>query len=247
MGVEYRHYLVPRPSNFMPAAEQLAGFINALAAERWILTPDSAEFGKRTNVNVPRESAATGATISHRQRERKPAPFPLTVAALEPLIDRHTRLLWHFFDPTTCRLQHPLTPIDRLPFDETYYDIGFEWSPSLVYRQSECIDPFDKTTCSCGTELAFEDETAPFYSSFIQARCPKCARSTDVSTWRALYHDGLTGEETTVSGGATSRFVLIVDCGKGFPADGPMALKPGLVAAFRNALRCDCYEIGDFY
>ena len=36
MGVEYRHYLIPKPNDFMPKPEDLERFIGRAAAENWV-------------------------------------------------------------------------------------------------------------------------------------------------------------------------------------------------------------------
>ena len=116
-----------------------------------------------------------------------------------------------------------------------------------MYRMSECIEPYDRTTCECGTNLVAGDADTPFYTKLIHAVCPSCGRLVDVTHWPAVIRDGFTGEPHAVSGGATSRFALSIDCGKGFPSETPMRVVSDLADLFKRVFGCECYEVGDFY
>ena len=248
MGVEYVHYLSPRPNQFVPTAEQLHNFINELRVGRWILTPDDGCFSSRSMNGIPSTATASGAVMSTVQGKRVAAPYPLSIEVLRSLMAGQLRLEWPINNPVLSMLRYPLAPLDRMPIEEIYYDIGIQWSPQFVYRMSECIDPFEKAMCVCGASVAAEDDLSnPFYASLIHTTCPQCGRPVDVSSWPAVTRDGLTGEPGTVLGGATSRFAFVVDCGKGFPSEGPMHFIPDLVNTFQRIFGCDCYEIGDYY
>ena len=51
MGVEYCHYLIPRPNSFRPSADQLANFVETLANEKWIAVPGSEVFKKMAAID----------------------------------------------------------------------------------------------------------------------------------------------------------------------------------------------------
>src|SRR2546425_8952505 len=59
MGVEYCHYLIPRPNSFRPSAEQLAGLVEAWAKDHWIAAPGADALKKMALIDeMPYEEAA---------------------------------------------------------------------------------------------------------------------------------------------------------------------------------------------
>jgi len=71
----------------------------------------------------------------------------------------------------------------------------------------------------------------------------------------ATLRDGASGTEARVTGGAVSRFAIVINCGKAFAIerDGatgtPMAVRalPRFVQLCEGALDVELYEVGDFY
>jgi len=52
MGIEYCHYLIPRPNNFRPSAQQLATLIESLIEDCWIAAPGSAALKKMAIIDA---------------------------------------------------------------------------------------------------------------------------------------------------------------------------------------------------
>jgi hypothetical protein len=251
VGIEYCHYMLPRPNSFLPSAQQLASFIEQLLEQRWV--PRSAVFR-----GMPKRVFGVPVVdICHEFGKRERPPVPLDAQAIEPLMTQNTRLTWEIVGPREPELRYPMMPVDRvsetLPSNEIYYSVVLEWSANYVYRVSGCVEPFESTHCSCGNELVFagdEEEKIRgrnlFQVDMIRAICPRCGRSIDVSDWPAVVRDGMTGNEAEVPGGATSRFALVIDCDKAYPSDSAMHLDPDLAALFCTTFGCDGREIGDF-
>jgi hypothetical protein len=157
-------------------------------------------------------------------------------------------MTWPIDNPELSGLKYPLTPVGRVELEEAYYELGVAWSPLLVYRMSECIDPFDSTQCSRGADLEANDDKNPFYASLIHGKFPDCGKAVDLSKRPATIRDGITGEERKLAGGATSRFAFFVDCGKCYPSkESPLRLERALAKLIRDVMDCECDEIGDFY
>ena len=242
MGAEYCHYLIPRPNDFLPSAPHLASFFDQLITHRWLPSPTSPAFGKRNDhVNAM-------AYIAHQSHKRQPVQFPLTPKALEPLLQKNTRLTWEITNPPALDLKYPLAPTDRWidlysNLDEIYYSIVFEWSPNYIHRSDNCIQPEFPLHCTCGLDLEFEgdDEESVLGRNLFNNLI------IDVANWPVKIVDGVTGEPNNVPGDATSRFALLIDCSKACPSKSHMHLHPDLTALFFNTFHCDAYELGDFY
>jgi hypothetical protein len=132
--------------------------------------------------------------------------------------------------------------------DETYYDVEIHLSCDYVYHCSELIDPFDDIRCMCGESLEYDNNDRVFYASRIKYRCPRCARDFDVSEKPATVRNGRTGEKSTVPGGTSYRFALVVDCGKWLPTRSSVInLHPDLVELCQSELQHSFYEVGDYY
>jgi len=245
VGVEYRHFLLPRPNRFLPTAAQLETFLKRMIDARWL------------PVELPSSEVNRSYRFrAHRAREHLALDAMPSAASLAEWLDRDTKLVWSIGQFSHFSLNYPLTPLDRWQnLDEMYYDMVIEWSPDYIYRLPDGIDPFDRVVCPCGASLEIDDSELHieepvrdlFYTSIIRASCPACGRQADVSDWPAVVRDDKTGILNVVPGGATSRFSLIVDCGKGYPSSNRMELKPEIVALFRETFGCDSYECIEYY
>lgn len=226
MGVEYRALLLPPSSGFRPSPAQLAALVEALTADAWIAGP--------------------GELLRERHGETEPMPEAPDAA-------------WFAELPPECVLRWAFERLDeddevQYPFDiepgeEVYFDIELALSDDFVYRTNEGIDPFATTQCRCGTELARYDDDDPLYDSARIARvCPGCGAAVDPSSWKADVRDPFTGQERSVPGGATSRFAVVIDCGKALPSeDDAVPVAPELIATCRRALGVELHEIGEVY
>jgi hypothetical protein len=226
MGVEYKHYLIPKPNSFRPDPEQLTHFISSLAMNKWI--------------------PSSGASVRTSEGVGK-APFPISADWLRGVWDKDVLLSWPVESLAQAQLKYPL---ERLawPAEETYYEFQIHWSRDYVYHVSELIDPFDDTRCKCGEELGYEEQAHIFYDGRLKLNCPRCGVAFEASDLPAVVRDGWTAEEREVSGGATYRFAVVVDCGKAIPDDDVNAtIHPELRALCEQEFRRPFDEVGDFY
>jgi hypothetical protein len=79
MGVEYKHYLLPRPNGMFPSVAKLLQLVDGMAAGGWILTPASPSFATRENWKSHKAANETGArfrSAMNRDGKAMPMPFP---------------------------------------------------------------------------------------------------------------------------------------------------------------------------
>jgi hypothetical protein len=146
------------------------------------------------------------------------------------------------------RLRYPLdtdSPADDP--EETYYDLQL-WLPrDYVYKTSEQIAPFADTRCACGAELQYDPEVEGrvlFHTSRMHAVCTQCGKPFDAATRATTVRNAWTNEPSSVPGGATFRFALVVDCGKCWPDDaGGFHVHPELRRLCEAHFRRPFYEI----
>ena len=247
MGVEYEHFLIPKPNSFSPTAGKLLELVRELAKRSWIRTPDAPGFDRMETNGMPRSAMRTGAHYRHGKDDTsKSLPWPLDLDWLNAHLAADLRLMWPVGSLARAGLQYPLTRAPDMPAEALYYDLRMELCPDYVYRTSEIIEPFDATTCVCGAELGFDPEDEIFYQSRIHSACPKCSREIDVCVWAAAIRDGWTGEvERRLQGGATSRFAVVIDCGKAFAREGGIEAKPEFIEALGDVLGCSFRQVGN--
>ena len=246
MGVEYEQFLIPRRNAFRPTAEKVIELLHELAKGRWIRTPESPNFDQMEKNNMPPEALRTGAQYRHgNQRKARSLPWPIDVAWLEEQMSADLRLIWPVGSLERAGLRYPLSTVPDMPREELYYDVRLDVSTDYVYRISENINPFDSTVCSCGEDLSFSPKNEDiFFSSRIHVACPRCRREIDISRMSAVILDGWTGEERRVHGGATSRFAMVVDCGKAFPRVSDIEAEPELLRLLNDVFGCQFYQVG---
>ncbi|HEU4390449.1 MAG TPA: hypothetical protein VFV34_21775 [Blastocatellia bacterium] len=239
MGVEYQHYLIPRPNSFAPSAVQIGGLIHQLIADNWLWVPETAISGEVTQ-RVPRERGGP---------ERRPIPLPITINWLIEQLTRDQFLLleWNARNIVNLGIKYPFLTIP-VAAEEVYYSLALHWSGDYIYHTSEIIEPFDETRCRCGTDLGFDAQNDVFYESRLRSACPSCGRPFDPSDLTAVSRHPWTGEPLPpVAGGATYRFAVVLDCGKCIPeCDGNITLDPAFKESCEMAVSCPLYEVGDF-
>jgi hypothetical protein len=117
-------------------------------------------------------------------------------------------------------LHYPLTLMPEFiePAD-VYYDLELHLGREYVYRTSELIEPFACERCTaCGAVLGIPSavihEDALFYLQLYR-HCPACGVEFRPEDRTAIVNDPRDRDAgRPVSGGATSRFALAVECGK---------------------------------
>ena len=71
-----------------------------------------------------------------------------------------------------------------------------------------------------------------------------CKAVFDPRRLAAVVIDGWTGEKRLVYGGATSRFAVVVDCGKAMVKWRSVGAEPALVSLLADCLQCEVEQIG---
>lgn len=257
MGVEYSHYLIPKPNAFRPSAAQLHAFIKELEIGDWIATPDSIAYKKSVAIESNYQGTETAVPWAQerlpnrRGRIRGFASIrhPLTVDWIEARLPGDMRIEFPVQHVQEIGIRYPLVCDSGLP-DDAYHTIEIHSSNDYVHHCSECIDPVE-TKCSCGTDLGysrgFDDDV--FYSARIRTQCPSCTRPFDPSSSTVDYRDGFTGAKSRLVGGAAYRFAIVIECGKCIPAPqkAPLRVDADFMELIKLTLGTNVYQIGDFH
>lgn len=260
MGVESRHFLIPRPNRFRPSAGDLCAFIELLAKEHWIHDPqDPLRAHPLQQECMTYHSYARGSGVFCRT----PAPkndgysavtFPVSEKWLAKMMERELLLVWPVTGMKGTGLRYPLQPRPEVPYpDDPYYDLQIRLCQDYVYHTSELIDPFPAPPrCDCGTELSFHVKRGRdiYYSGRIHFHCPDCGNEFEPSRLAARVRNGWTGSEIGfIPGGACHRFAVSINCGKCLPEreKGNIAFDPELVELFERQLGCQFYQLNDLY
>lgn len=251
MGVEYKHYLIPRDNTYRPEPEDLSRLINALFAAGFLGQYD-----------VRREEAKMVKLESNRTIDQDvlfaaqvgagtymPFPCPCTEGDLIKLDGREYNLAWSVTNLAESGLEHPLIPVPD--YVEPYYELEFHFANDFVYETSQCIDPFESVLiCRCGRPLEFSPgaSEAIFCYGRIRRRCSWCATPFRPQELMATICDGWTNEPAQVPGGATYLFAIAIDCGKCWSrGEQPMRASDQFFRVVTESLQQSFYEIGDFY
>jgi hypothetical protein len=219
MGINYRVWIIPKQRTYRPDAEQVASLANALRYGRWVPQPQAP--GQRSHLFelLPGESVAGK------------KPFRLQAFDSEPFtpgwVEFHSQhemvMDWHVQNLRDAAVQYPFTfdpyPDSGPPYFYVRVVLGnddyFHWTGENVGEFEEAA-----TKCVCGEQLAFWTGWAQGVGSQrIHAICPKCERAFDPSKSKCEVRDGWTGAATSLLGGLTFRFALVVDCHKYFPRE----------------------------
>jgi hypothetical protein len=198
-------------------------------------------------------------------RDYEPRPLPLDDPA-ESFADifRSPEILlaWPIPDIKALGLRYPLraTPDMGDPNSGPYLDLRIEIADDYVDRASERIEPIATTLCRCGSELSYDptDDDQIFYAGRIKRRCPSCGVEFRPQDHATIRRDCATGVESTLMGGAVSRFAIVIDCGKAFEFEKTAApdgsvkemearATPEFLAVCESALGIELYEVGEGY
>jgi hypothetical protein len=256
MGVEYKHYLIPRPNSFVPEPDQVVSLLNKMQKNHWIIDPRSGSFAHMEyNVMTYTPFARESGAFAQLGRDQWCSfPYPFTANWLGRHLDKDLLLCWPVQNLAASGLCYPLSDNAWDPC-QTYYDIELHFSPDYVYHVSENIDPFAKAPvcehCREGLEFdsppdEFGSTCGIFYSSQLLVHCPECGTPFDVARLPAVVRDGRTGDEDVIMGGACYRFAIVVDCGKCIPEKN-LKITPTLKTLCNTTFDCSFYEIGDYY
>ena len=249
MGVEYCHYLIPRPNNFVPTAEQLSDLAIAFATDDWIACPGSDAIRKTASIDsmAYADAESTYAKVK-RQRGFEAVPFPLTADWFKKQSASDLHLTFPVEHGDQVGLHFPLIADGGIPADP-YYGIQLHLSSSdFIHHSSEVIEPID-ATCNCGEKLEYDLEDEVFYSARIRERCYRCGQIFDPATMDVTVRDGWNGSKSIVRGGAIYRFAVVIDCGKCIPPRKSRLIRanPNLLSLCEHQLGTAFYEVGDVY
>lgn len=257
MGVEYRHFLIPRPNTYRPTAAQLHAFIQALEHGNWIAAPGSdahqrlavierSHFGPETTVPWAQERLPNSGG-----RIRKPAtiPHPMTLEWIAARLSGEMKLEFPIPHVQEIGIRYPLVCDSGIP-EDAYFTIEIHASNDYINNSSDCIDLVD-AKCDCGEELLYwpDDDDDVFFASRIRSQCPSCLKLFDPIACTADFRDGFTGAKFRLAGGAICRFALVIECGKCIPTRKrqPPCVDPVLMELLKNTLGTDFYQVGDFH
>jgi hypothetical protein len=211
-------------------------FIDALARDNWIATPDT---------------PGTDASIYRRLPGPETASilFPITAEWLSQVSGEELLLGFAIEHADKAGLTYPLVNIGAAP-EEPYYDIQIHLTDDYVCHESECISPmvtlWADVRCRCREELAYYPDDHVFYSPRIHYACPNCGLELDASTIPIEVRDGWTAERSLIPGGAICRFAVMIDCGNCVPEHGdePFRAHPALIGLCERTFARPFYEIG---
>lgn len=257
MGVEYRHFIVPWARSFCPTSSQLARFVRLLEEENWIAVPGTEKFRKMNELegrNPEQEHFGSRQLPPRLKIQRikfEPLPYPLLEEWFEDRRTEDLKLSISVSKAGAIGLRGPFLGEDE-PWEECYHDFDLHLGRTFICQTSDSIEPGHKfnLVCRCGAELAYYDPDMDiFYAQRIHPDCPECARPFDPHSLEFVIRDGWTNESSTITGGATYRFAVVVDCGKCLPPrdNGPIKVSLDLMALCRLVFETDFYEVGEIY
>ncbi len=228
MGVTFTHLLLPKPRSRTPTVADMARLIDSLVRGGFLLSSNSPRlplscFGMS---KLNRHAAATGCYIQSRWNEAISFPCPPSAKELVAVSHRDFKLVWPVVDFGASGLRYPLTiwP-EKLALEDLYYDVEIQLSRQHVYRTSELIEPFASLSCEvCEADLSvledeshddFDIDTWGLGASYLYRLCPNCGVEFHPEDRTALVQDPRGHSPAReIKGGATSRFALVVECGK---------------------------------
>jgi hypothetical protein len=255
MGVEYRHFLIPRDNTVRPDGDAVRRLIEAWRTHGFIAPSGPQALVKfktnHTGTTIEPEklahAATTGALIDERGGWRAFAD------EMDQLLVGEAIVQWPITNTNECGIAHPLGLVDRVA--GTYFDLELHFSDDFVEHCSEMIEPID-ASCACGAQLAYncdvEEQYDIFYDGRIRRTCSECGAAFRPQEHAVVYRDGVTGAEREVMGGAIYRFAIVVDCGKCWQLrrdlrEVSLAATKEFIDVSSEALGAPLYEIGSFY
>jgi hypothetical protein len=247
VGVEYRHYLIPRDNTFRPELAVVLKLVEAWREAGFVAKPGAAalataQFGTR---RAEAHARQTGALV-RTARSEEPFKDHDVLRRDEVIVE------WPVHDRIAMGVTHPLANSETLEAggDGAYYDLAVHLAEDFINASSDVVS-LEVTDCSCGEKLEYWLGEAKdiFHASRIHRLCPRCGIAFRPQDHRAYYVSGLTGEPLELMGGAAYRFAIVVDCGKCWD-HGASQLPRGtraFVDVCENVLGGELYQVSDFY
>ena len=247
----YSRWLIPKGNEFRPGATSLAGLVQHLRKDRWIV--DASTLAScRFEGPLQAVAAATGGlarktvdkAFGEGARARvgagaEPQPWDLSADWLDDPEREDLALVWPVHRKRAASVDHPLAyPLSILPKPNECgecapYVLELHRSSDYVYPEADDIGELE-TECPCGEDLAFawdEDELVPAFarSTGIYASCVECARTFEPAKKTATLIRPFDGARSTVAGGAAYRFALKIES-ETFVAHPALAFAEALVS-----------------
>jgi hypothetical protein len=208
MGIEYRHYIVPKPRACQPTAEALSSFLEALIDRRLLPRARGASF--EATLNTP---SALSLVV----------PCPVSASWLKPLMSADFVLQWPVENPSALRVTYPFV---ELPCEESEcsFDLEIHFGVDYVYGQGPTVGPlrrfpFRRPRCVCGGPIEYSSEV-PYVleGPRLKSVCPLCGAEFHPERYSSRVQDGWTGATRSVQGGLAYRFAVAFELGKALPS-----------------------------
>jgi hypothetical protein len=277
VGVEYQHFIVPADRSWAPDAVGLAGLVDRLRTERWVLEPGHPSFAAQFRGGVIPEHRSTGghallprrAAGARRLRDADiavPLPVPLPASwiaerrhpASADALDDEMALVFPVEVPDDAFADFDAMGV-RYPFtfgsdQALYHTLQIHLARDYVHHCSESLDRVD-TDCRCGQSLSYDAEAVPSFvpairsGGRVRASCVRCGAAFEPRGHIAAYQPGFEGQRASqLDGGGLYRCAIIVDCGKGWPRNrGPLVLSPEFRACVEVAFGQPIVDFGELY
>lgn len=252
MGVEYKLYLVPDDPTFKPGPESLNRLLAALYADHYVNATrvdklDLSTFEFLSPEYYESRRAGCIARLGPEDHRYAKFPCPCSSRDIEALGEDDFQLIWEVDDLAASGLRYPL---EKIPDEETYYQIELHVATDYVYHCSEFIDIFDRpVTCGCGQPLEYTREKpwGPLSPSRIYRTCPWCGAPSRPQDYSIRLRSGRTGEFLGLRpGGAVYQFAIVIDCGKCYDRGEPAQASDRFLDLCQKAIGTRFVQIGDF-
>jgi hypothetical protein len=218
MGVDYLAWVIPRQRAYRPNAEQIANLANGLRDGGWV--PKAEAPGQNSVVRelLPSDNIMRRMPL----RETKFDAEAFTPSWVEFHSDHELVLEWYVKDREETGVQFPFVFIPYPESGGRYFCVRLILGRDYFYWTGNSLLPFEGllTRCTCSQDLAYETGwSAGLGHERIHYTCPKCGRTFDPSGLSCEILDFWTKKASSLSGGLTFRFALVVDCHKNWPRE----------------------------
>jgi hypothetical protein len=250
MGVEYVHYLIPEDNTYKPSPADLNRLVDALIDGGIVLRTGTDTF-KREIISTIGDSDH-GCYVHLGEGEYYSFLCPCSAQVFAAFGERVYRIVWRVDSSNESGLRCPLSPFPD--WGDAYYELQLHVANDFVYHTSKLIKPFNRLTCDCGQSWEPDDEfdlwpdgPPPFWDSRIPRSFPSCGSPFRPQEHGAHIRDGRKGKAVDRPGGATYRFAVVIDCGKGLDRQSwPIRAADEFLAVVTTTLGQPFYQVDDY-
>jgi hypothetical protein len=215
-----RYYIVPEISGLRPDPATVCRLIGALRSAGFLCDPESAGFAASAHGVISLASGPDEEGFwwqTHASAKKHGGSLDTLEDTLSDLKEMDVLITWPNSDLHLSGLKYPLSMIPGP--SGVYYNIEFHLAAETVYHVSEIVDAFDKICCPCGASIkpfnALGREL--FYDQRLPNHCPACQSVLNYATLPATVRNPWNGAKSSVLGGLSYRFAVMVDCGSYYP------------------------------